>query len=95
MGRVGEVQNSVLLQNPGCHCRVHQRVVKVELLHGEAQAPVQAAHHHTTVAAIEVLVPNVDDDAAVRHLHRLQTCRERKKKERKSFYIFLLIILYY
>lgn len=92
MGRVGEVHDAILLQSPGCHCRIHQRVVKVQLVYGEGHSPVQAAYYDATPAVIIVLVSNIDDDAAVSHLHGLQRCRKRRKKEisKKIFLDFIV-----
>lgn len=72
IGGVGEVEHAVLLQSSSCYCRIHQRVVKVQLIYGQGQPAVAAAYHHTTPTVVVVLVPYVDDDAAVWHLHRLQ-----------------------
>lgn len=72
IGRVGEVEHSVLLQSSSCYCRIHQRVVKVQLIYGQGQPTVTAAYHRTTPAVVVVLVPYVDDDGAVCHLNRLQ-----------------------
>lgn len=77
VGGVGEVEHSVLLQSSSCYCRVHQRVVKVQLIYGQGQSTVTAAYHHTTPTVVVVLVPHIDDDAAVRHLNQLQRGGER------------------
>lgn len=76
---VGEVQHTIFLQSSSCYCRIYQRVVKVQLIHGQGQSPVTAADHHAAPAVIVVLVPHVDDNAAVRHLKRL---RGQKREER-------------
>lgn len=70
--RVREVQHVVFLQSPCCYHGIHQRVVEVQLVYGERHPPVQAAHQDATPAVVVVLVPDVDEDATVRHLHGLQ-----------------------
>lgn len=73
VGGVGEVEHSVLLQSSSRYNRIHQRVVKVQIVYGQGQPTVSAADHHATPTVVVVLVPHVDDDAAVLHLNRLQT----------------------
>lgn len=80
---VREVQHAVFLQNPCCYCGIHQRVVKVQLFYGDRHAPVEAAHHDATPAVVVVLVPNIDYDATICHLHRLQRHTEGGKNRYK------------
>ena len=75
IGRVGEVEHSVFLQSSSCDCRIHQLVVKEQIVYGQGLSTVQAAHDHATPTVVVVLVPHVDDDAAVHHLNRLQRSR--------------------
>lgn len=81
--RVREVQHAVFLQSPCCYCGIHQRVVEVQLVYGERHAPVEAAHHDATPAVVVVLVPDIDYDATVCHLHELQRRREGGKNRYK------------
>lgn len=71
IGRVSEVKHSILLQSSCCYCRIHQRVVEVQIIYGQGQSAITAAHHHTTPTVVVVLVPHIDDDAAVCHLNWL------------------------
>ncbi len=79
VGGVGEEEHSVFLQSSSCHCRIHQRVVKVQIVYGQGQSAVVAAHHHAAPTVVVVLVPHIDDDAAVHHLNGLQRGREGGK----------------
>lgn len=76
IGGVGEVEHSVFLQSSSCYCRIHQLVVKEQVVYRQGLSAVKAAYDHTTPTVVVVLVPHVDDDAAVRHLNRLQRGRE-------------------
>jgi len=76
VGGVGEEEHAVLHQSSGCHCRIHELVVKVQTVYRQRQSAIVAAHHHATPTVEVVLIPHVDDDAAVRQLHRLQGSRE-------------------
>lgn len=73
VGGVGEVEHSVLLQRSSRYNRIHQRVVKVQIVYRQGHPTVSAADHHATPTVVVVLVPHVDDDAAVHHLNWLQT----------------------
>lgn len=86
-GRVGEVQHSVFLQSSRRHHRIHQRVVEEQVIYGQGQTSVIAAHHHATPAVVVVLVPHIDDDAAVRHLDRLRSHRDDRKR-RFNFLVY-------
>ena len=71
-GGVDEEHHSLFQQRRGCHCRIHQLVVEVHVLYGQGHSRVTAARHYATPAVVVVLVPHIDDDAAVPHLDRLQ-----------------------
>lgn len=71
IGRVGEVKHSVLLHGCSRDHRVHQLVVEVHSVDGQGHSAVQAASHNAAAAVVVVLVPHVDDNAAILHFKRL------------------------
>ena len=71
IGWVGEEEDPLFLQGPGSHRRVHECVVKHQLVHRQGLPSIQTPHHYAAPTVVVVVVADVNYNTAVFHLYWL------------------------